>query len=104
MKKILLLACMLTVTACAKPVQKVMQPSGGSKADGIIELSYQYDTIFESPQVDSELSIKTAQERCKLWGFKSSEPFANITFKCLSMANNGTCYLQQVTQKFQCLD
>lgn len=55
------LVCLL-ITACATP--KTLEATGGSRADGTMELSYEYSQ-FETPVVDAAQSKDVATARCR---------------------------------------
>jgi hypothetical protein len=79
----------------------MLVPTGGSRADATVEMSYQYG-IFQSPKIDLEQGRVAAGERCKAWGYKSAEPFGGEQVQCNNYYN-GSCmqYIAKVT--YQCL-
>ena len=48
-RSVLALALVVTLAACA--VQKTLVPTGGSRSDGTVEMSYDV-SMFEAPKVD----------------------------------------------------
>lgn len=90
-----------TLTGCA--VNKEWGTSGGSKSDGIVELSYTYGA-FEKPDVDNKEGLKKAIKTCQVWGYDSAESFDFINTSCQSMDFSGSCHRVLVTKKFQCIN
>jgi hypothetical protein len=92
-----LMAAFLT-TGCA--VQKQLVPTGGSRADGTIKMSYQYGA-FEAPTVDYRQAADSARQRCSAWGYSGAEPFGGSTSVCVG-SYQGSCNTWQVTVEYQC--
>ena len=95
-----LVAASLLVSGCS--VQKTMSATGGSKADGTIEMSYEYGN-FEKPVVNRTQADRRATERCKAWGYDHADAFGGGKTQCLT-ANAYGCTYQRVTVTYQCLD
>lgn len=95
-----IVALMLIVSSCA--VNKTLHPTGGSKADGTIEMSYTYGG-FERPIVNFKLAEDTAGKKCKAWGYKSAEAFGGAIKECGSYYN-GSCNSYIVKKEYQCID
>jgi len=94
---------LLFITGCSTPtVTKYPLASGGSKNDGVIEVSYNY-ILFENYQVDSEHGKIEAIERCKLWGYSGAESFGGEKTEC-SFQPRSMCQGWKVTTTYQCLD
>ncbi len=74
--------------------------TGGSRADGTVELSYELGA-FEVPKVDDDQGLKIAIERCRAWGYSGAEEFGGQTKVCNS--GGGSCTQWLVTKKYQCL-
>lgn len=100
MKKIFIVLVCLILSSCA--VNKTLQPTGGSKADGTVDMSYSYGG-FEKPIIDWDITEESAVKRCKAWGYKDAEAFGG-TIKTCSSYYNGSCNSYLVTAKYQCLD
>jgi len=96
---ILAAICATLLTACA--AQKQMTPTGGSRADGTVKLTYEYGK-FEQPQVDKAQGLRAAKAKCAAWGYSSAEPFGGSTKICTAPSNNG-CNAWQVTTEYQCI-
>lgn len=80
---------------------KIPQATGGSRADGIVEMSYSYDP-FEIPEVQWDQALRDATERCKDWGYQQAKHFNGSRKECESYYN-GNCTSTLVTIKYQCL-
>jgi len=89
----------ISLSACATPKQ--FSATGGSKADGIVKLSYEYG-LFEDPQVDIAQGVAIAKKRCEAWGYAQAEAFGGSTKKCTSYSSSG-CNYWLVTTAFQCI-
>ena len=83
-------------------VNKTLTATGGSKSDGIVEMSYEYGG-FESPKVDWAQGLSVATERCTSWGYQSAQAFGGTTKTCTSYNSYG-CMQFFVTAKFQCTE
>jgi len=90
-------AVMLTVAGCASA--KMWQATGGSRADGVVRLSYQYG-LFEQPTL-ADSGQAMAAERCKVWGYSGAEAFGGVTEQCNNFGSSG-CTSWLVTKEFQC--
>jgi len=105
MKKVLLIslfiAAIATLNGCASV--KTLQATGGSRADGVIALSYEYG-MFEKPQINWNQAQTTAATRCEAWGYQSAEAFGGSTSQCQARNGYGNCLRYLVTVKYQCLD
>lgn len=86
------------MSACA--TQKEMVPTGGSRADGTVQLSFEYG-MFEKPVVDMSRASTTAGQRCAAWGYNGAEPFGGQMNRCEQMGQYG-CMLTLVSVTFQC--
>lgn len=84
----------LLATGCA--TIKVPQATGGSRSDGVVNLSYEYGA-FEKPIVDWNAAKMEAQKRCRAWGYENTEPFGGVQTNCTSDYEN--CV---VTVPYQC--
>lgn len=101
MRKIIAIGVIgLTLSACA--VQKTWVPTGGSRGDGTVTLSYEYG-LFETPQVDQAQGIQAAKERCAAWGYKDADPFGGTTSQCNQTSGTGSCNRWLVSAVYQCI-
>jgi hypothetical protein len=92
------LAAAIAMSGCA--VQKTMEATGGSRADGTVKLSYEFG-LFQQPQVDMAQGTAAALRRCNSWGYTGAEPFGGQTKVCNGYGS-GSCNSWLVTVEFQC--
>ncbi len=95
------LAAVVALTACASVV-KVPQPTGGSRADASVVLSYQFGA-FEIVTPDWDTAQAAADARCKAWGYHRADPFEGTQSRCESPDGFGSCNLTTVSRTYQCL-
>lgn len=88
----------LAVAGCA--VQKTMEPTGGSRSDGTVKMSYEFN-MFEAPNVNMAQGTQAALRRCASWGYTGAEPFGGQTKVCNGYSGGG-CNSWLVTVEFQC--
>jgi hypothetical protein len=88
------------LSGCA--AQKQWADTGGSRADGTVQLEYEYGE-FEKPEVDDAQGVELAASRCAAWGYTGSEPFGSGMRKCEAFGGYGNCLSWIVTKNFQCL-
>jgi len=101
MKKLLLVGLASALLAGCS-AHKEFVATGGSKADGTIELSYSYGS-FEIPKVNEEQGLQLAKKRCESWGYKNAEKFGGRKQVC-AMPSGFGCNEFTVTMQYQCLD
>ena len=94
------LLSILLMQGCA--VQKQLVPTGGSRADGMVKLSYEYE-LFEVPKIDQQQGVMLAQQRCSAWGYKNAEPFGGSMQSCIRPTHNG-CVRWLVSIEYQCTE
>jgi len=92
-----LLTCLLVISGCSTTP---LQPTGGSKADGIVEMS-SFRGKFSKPEIDTDAALKTAEARCKAWGYESATPFSGVISRCNQHGTMG-CAEWVDTIRFQC--
>lgn len=98
--KYLLPSCILLLSAgCA--VEKQLVPSGGSRSDGVVNLSFDHGALV-SPKVDTQLSLSTATKTCVAWGYTSAQRFGEPTQRCVRFFDDGGCITYRVTVQYQC--
>ncbi len=97
---LVLLFMLTTLIGCASV--KTLQATGGSRADGVVELSYTYGA-FEKPQVQWDQGLVTATQRCKAWGYQRAEAFGGTTSECQAYDGYGNCVRWRVIVKYQCI-
>jgi len=94
----------ILLASCTTNVPKELVATGGSKADGVVELSYQYNEL-ETPIVDKAKGQETAEKRCKAWGYKRADPFGGEKIICnISPGAWTSCGNYIGTIQYQCLD
>jgi len=98
-KQLVFISLLIILTGCESI--KTLQASGGSKSDGIVELSYEVG-MFQKAVVNWDDALKTAHERCTAWGFSYTRGFGGQTSRCQSWNNNGNCTSTVFTVKYQC--
>ena len=93
-KLILTLVVATLFLGCA--VQKDFIPDGGSRADGIVKLSFFYGDL-QAPTYSMDQGLILAKRRCASWGYLSAEAFGTIRTRCQYHKCTSTA-------EFQCLD
>ena len=101
MKRTFILCAVVMLMGCTS--HKVLQATGGSRADATIDLSYSYG-IFEKPVVDWESALMTAEQRCTSWGYRTAQPFGGQMSYCQAYNTYGNCLRYLVTVTYQCID
>jgi hypothetical protein len=87
------------LSGCA--VQEQWAATGGSRADGTVQLSYEYGE-FQEPEVDDAQGVELAASRCAAWGYTGSDPFGGVIRKCEAFGGYGNCLSWFVTKNYQC--
>jgi len=100
MRSLPLLVLLMTLGSTGCAVVKVPVATGGSRADGTVQLSYEYG-LFERPQVDWGTAQLTAVQRCRAWGYGQADPFQPLS-RCLATDGSGNCVRFQITTTYQC--
>jgi len=90
----------LVLGSCA--TAKMWQATGGSRADGVVRLSYDY-MVFEAPVVDALEGQRLASARCSAWGYDLAQPFGGQSRICLDNGMDG-CMSYRVTKEYQCIN
>jgi hypothetical protein len=98
MKSGIFAAALLLLAGCATPVQMV--PTGGSRADGTIDMAYEYG-LFQKPEINNDQAQSSANQTCNGWGYTGARPFGAYQQRCVYMSNSG-CLRFQVTVRYQC--
>ena len=94
-----LLLAIAVMTGCTHI--KVPVPTGGSRADGTVELSYKLGSL-ENAQIDWESVQLTAKQRCAGWGYSNAEQFGGQKSICSSADPRLGCLTYLVTVTYQC--
>lgn len=103
------LALPLILAACAfapGPHQQ-LQPSGGSRADGVVQLTahlteYTRYTDLDLPEAQAE-ALALARERCQAWGYVDAKPFSGYKRQCTQLGGLSGCAQYTLTREYQCL-
>jgi hypothetical protein len=98
MRTLFTLAIAATIAGCA--TQKELVATGGSRSDGVVELSFEYGG-FEDPQLNAQQGLATATARCQAWGYPGAEPFGGERRQC-QFSNEYGCMRWTVTIPYQC--
>ena len=98
-KSAFLLGAIVAVAGCATVSQ--MAATGGSRADGIVKLSFEVG-MFDRVQIDEAAAQKTAKRRCSVRGYNDAEAFGGVTRQCNQPSGYG-CMRWFVTREYQCL-
>lgn len=93
----------LLLVGCTRDVHKVPVPVGGSRAGGFVELSYGVG-LFERPVVDWAAAERSANDRCRAWGYSAAGAFGGQKTHCHLFNEYGNCVLSTVTIDYQCID
>ncbi len=101
MSRVFLCALILSLAGCA--VSKQWTATGGSRADAIVRLSYEYGE-FEAPEISINEGVPLAKKRCAAWGYSNAEPFGGQTKSCNRSGGFGGCSSWMVTVEYQCLE
>ncbi len=80
--------------------QKTLIPTGGSRADGTVKLSYEYG-LFEKPQIDLTQGEIAAKQKCAAWGYTGADAFGGVTTTCNHYYRHG-CDRWFATVEYQC--
>lgn len=92
---------LLGLIACTETI-KVPQPTGGSRADASVVLSYQVG-MFEVVSPDWVTAQSNANNRCRAWGYSKADPFEGLQNKCERTDMYGNCVMQTISRTYQCL-
>jgi hypothetical protein len=95
----ILIGLAMLIAGCA--TQVVPLPTSGSRADGVVNLSYEYG-MFQSPQYNASQALTSAIGRCRAWGYTSAEPFGGIKTECNMRDLYGDCARYFATIAYQC--
>lgn len=101
MKLKMIVAAVAAVTMSGCAVQKTLTPTGGSRSDGVVRLSYTLN-MFEKPVVDYAQAAYAARQRCAAWGYSDAESFGGETQDCQQYNGYGNCVQALITVEYQC--
>lgn len=100
MKTLLMVVFIAALTAGCVSTPVIWSTSGGSKADGFVELSYTYN-YMQTPVTDESAGLEKAAGMCKLWGFSNATPLEMVDHKC-QYADRYGCSEWLVTRRYVC--
>jgi hypothetical protein len=98
-KMLAALALGALLSGCA--VTKEWSATGGSRADGVVRLSYEAHEM-EAVQLNEAQAVSLAAQRCKTWGYSGAEAFGGVTRQCNKFGGFSGCAQWMVTKEFQC--
>lgn len=99
MKKITIFLIAFSLAGCE--VAKTPVPTGGSKSDALVELSFDVGEL-EVPVVDWQAAGVSAVKRCNAWGYRKADPFEGTRTQCLASDMYGSCTRSTITRTYQC--
>jgi len=73
-------------------------PTSGSRADGTVDLSFEYHR-FDTIHIDEGHALTKAKTTCANWGYSGAQPFGGNRRECLDPPD---CYRYRVTTTYQC--
>lgn len=101
MKFLLTILFIIFLSGCVStPMQ--WHASGGSKADGIVELSYTYN-YMQKPVTSETQGVARAGQMCMSWGYLEVEALDFLERSC-QMGDYLGCDVWVVTRKYQCIN
>ena len=100
MRALLIAGLFVSLAACS--THKDFYATGGSRADGVIDVAYDFNSL-ETPVIDNNQAYAIAKSKCALWGYADAEPFGGKTQTCQARRGFGECSAWQVSIKYQCL-
>jgi hypothetical protein len=99
MKTLAIIGLGLILCSCAVAV--IPQATGGSRSDGVVEMSYEYGAL-QTPQVDYVIAQQSAERGCRNWGYTGASAFGGGVSQCVASDGFGGCNRWRVTTTYQC--
>ncbi|WP_228393041.1 YecR family lipoprotein [Pseudomonas helleri] len=99
-KLLFFIMLVVAVTGCSS--RKDFYATGGSRADGSIDMAYDFKQ-FETPIVDINQAKKIANDKCAVWGYERAEAFGGKIVSCEARNGFGDCVAGQTIIKYQCI-
>lgn len=96
-----LLAVLGTLCLCGCASVVTPEMTGGSRADGTVELSYDYGADVK-PQFDSAKALEVADKSCRAWGYSGAQPMGGQKNECTQSSWMG-CVFYRATVPYQCV-
>lgn len=97
---VLVAVALVSLVGCS--THRELLVTGGSRADGIVELGYERNE-FQRVQFDMDAAEALAAKRCQGWGYDGAESFGTEKSTCTSRRGFGNCGSRQVVIQYQCL-
>lgn len=105
MQRTIILALVVGVLAACVPPPIIPTSTSGSRADGIVEMTYTY--AENAPRiVDWATATAEAERRCNAWGYSRAEAFSGEKRTCEVYGEGAfatVCLRGTATRNFQCL-
>lgn len=95
-------ACLCLALSGCVTVSKDWVATGGSRADGVVRLSYDHSE-FEEVTLSEPQGVQVALERCKVWGYTGATPFGGSIRRCNAVGGLLGCRQWFVSRDYQCL-
>lgn len=97
--KFALVVSIAVLAGCATVTN--MAATGGSRSDGIVKLSFEVGE-FDKIDINQADALRTARQRCAVWGYTDADPFEGVTKQCQGRGLFGGCGQWFVTREYQC--
>ena len=101
LKLVITIIVAATAAACVTATPKVLVPFGGSRADGTVELAFEF-RASEVPVVDYAAGQVSATQRCQAWGYTNAEAFGGAQRQCMARYEELGCVAFRTTVSYQC--
>lgn len=105
MRRSFFVVLLLGALAACIPPAIIPSSTSGSRADGIVEMTYTYAENAPRP-VDWASATVEAQRRCNAWGYNRTEAFSGEKRVCEVYGEGAfatVCLRGTATRNFQCL-
>lgn len=99
-RKLVLLAVAVSMNLAGCATTKQWAVSGGDKAQGLVQVSYEFPE-YNEPPVSEEQAARIAQGRCEGWGYDDAQPIPGQVRQCSNM-DAGNCDQWKVTREYRC--
>lgn len=96
------MVCSIALFASGCTTVKIPQASGGSRSDGVVEMSFDY-ALFERLDIQWDKAQAEAVYRCKLWGYKNAQRFKGVETSCQDYSPDFGCVSSIAKIKYQCI-
>lgn len=103
MNKLFLLTIIAALVAGCGATRKEFYAAGGSRADGTIDMAYDFIKKDKKIVADPRQAESIASNKCMVWGYQRAEAFGGKGENCHARAKSGQCIAGQVIVKYQCI-